>query len=109
MNAADLFVLSSKFEGLPNVLLEALSLKKFVISTNCPTGPSEILLKGKAGYLFKIGNHKQLAKKILAHYKNQRKNKIMINYAYLSLSRYDYKKNSEKYLNLILDYLNNEY
>ena len=33
----------------------------------------------------------------------------MTNYGYLSLSRYDYKKNCEKYLNLILDYLENGY
>ena len=108
MNVANLFVLTSKFEGLPNVLLEVLCLKKFVISTNCPTGPSEILLRGKAGYLFKVGNYKQLAKKILIHYKRQRRNKLMTNNGYLSLARYDYKKNCEKYLNLILDYLENE-
>ena len=40
---ADVFILTSKFEGLPNVLLEAITLKKFVISTDCPTGPNEIL------------------------------------------------------------------
>jgi glycosyltransferase involved in cell wall biosynthesis len=108
MNASDLFVLTSKFEGLPNVLLEALSLKKFVISANCPTGPSEILLRGKAGYLFETGNYIQLAKKILTHYKNKKKNMLMTNCGYLSLSRYDYKKNCEKYLNLILGYLENE-
>ena len=108
INAANLFILTSKFEGLPNVLLEALSLKKFVISTNCPTGPSEILLRGKAGYLFEIGNYKQLAKKILIHYKKQRRNRLMTNYGYLSLSKYDYKKNCEKYFNLISDYLKNE-
>ena len=44
----DIFVLSSKFEGLPNVLLEAQFFKKFIISSNCPTGPKEILLNGKA-------------------------------------------------------------
>ncbi len=33
----DIFILTSKFEGLPNVLLEAAVLKKFIISTNCPT------------------------------------------------------------------------
>ena len=55
--------MSSKYEGLPNVLLEALTLKKFVISTNCPTGPKEILLNENGGLLFKIGDHKQLTKK----------------------------------------------
>ena len=34
---SDIFVLTSKYEGLPNVLLEALTLKKFVISSNCKT------------------------------------------------------------------------
>ena len=61
---SDLFVLSSVFEGLPNVLLEALTLKKFVISTNCSTGPSEILLKGKGGILVPIKDYKNLANKI---------------------------------------------
>ena len=42
------------FEGLPNVLLEALTLNKFVISTNCSTGPSEILLNGKGGILVQL-------------------------------------------------------
>ena len=53
---ADIFVLSSLFEGLPNVLLEAILLKNFIISSNCKTGPKEILDYGKGGLLFKIGN-----------------------------------------------------
>ena len=61
---SDLFILSSIFEGLPNVLLEALTLKKFVISTNCSTGPSEILSKGKGGILVPINDYKNLAKKL---------------------------------------------
>ena len=41
--------------------------------------------------------------------KTKKKNKLMTNCGYLNLSRYDYKKNCEKYLNLILGYLENEY
>ena len=38
---SDVFVLSSLYEGLPNVLLEAMTLKKFIISSNCPTEPKK--------------------------------------------------------------------
>ncbi len=99
---SDLFILSSKFEGLPNVLLEAICLKKFVISSNCPTGPKEILLNGKGGYLFPVGDYKQLAKKVLLFSKNSRKkNKSIVNIAFKNLNRFDYKKNLYKYLDLI--------
>ena len=39
-------------------------LKKFIISTDCPTGPKEILKNGKYGYLTKIGDHNNISKKI---------------------------------------------
>ena len=64
-----ILLLSSKFEGLPNVLLEAIALNKFIISSNCPTGPREILDNGKGGLLFKIENHKELSEKILFYKK----------------------------------------
>ena len=70
---SDLLVLTSKYEGLPNVILEAICLKKFVISTNCKTGPKEILDNGKGGVLFEIGNYKQLAEKIISYSKNKKK------------------------------------
>ena len=93
---ADLFILSSKFEGLPNVLLESLVLKKFIISSNCRTGPKEILLNGKGGLLFKVGDYVELAKKIEYYYKNKNKcNNMMIN-SYKSLKRFDYKNNLNK-------------
>ena len=63
IKASNLFILSSRYEGLPNVLLESIALKKFVISSNCPTGPSEILDKGKGGLLFKVGDYHDLEKK----------------------------------------------
>lgn len=72
MKLSDIVILSSKFEGLPNVLLEAQYLKKYIISTNCPTGPKEILSDGEYGSLIKIGDHKNLAKKINNYHKNKR-------------------------------------
>lgn len=48
---ADVFVLSSYAEGMPNVLVEAMICGCTPVSTDCPTGPSELLQDGKYGYL----------------------------------------------------------
>jgi len=100
---SDIFVLSSKFEGLPNVLIEAQFLKKYIISSDCPTGPKEILLSGKAGDLFKVGNTVQLSK-LINNYKKKNLNK-KIQIGYKNLNRFDYEKNCKKYLYLIKKYL----
>ena len=94
---SDLFILTSKFEGLPNVLLEAAVLKKFIISTSCPTGPREILQNGKGGFLFKIGDYKNLSQKILSYHQNKKKLKDKINHNYKNLIRFDINKNLQKY------------
>ena len=70
---ADIFILSSLYEGSPNVLVEALYLNKKVISTNCYTGPKEILKNQKYGDLFKIKDYKDLAKKIIDVRKKNKK------------------------------------
>ena len=105
LKAADLFVLTSKFEGLPNVLLEALSLKKFIISTNCPTGPSEILSKGKGGILIKIGDYKELANQIIFYKKNIKQCKLMLKHSIKQLHRFDEKENLLKYYFTIKKYI----
>ncbi|MGH8444683.1 MAG: glycosyltransferase [Solimonas sp.] len=58
---ADLFVLSSAWEGSPNALTEALALGIPSVSTDCPSGPIEILDRGRYGPLLKIGDHAGLA------------------------------------------------
>ena len=94
---SNVLVLTSKYEGLPNVLLEAIALKRFVISSDCPTGPKEILDNGKGGMLFRTGNYKDLSKKIIL-YKNQTKViKRKINHAYSLLKKYDSEKNLNLY------------
>ena len=58
---AKAFVLSSKFEGLPTVLIEALTLDRVIVSSDCPTGPSEILDNGNCGILVPVGDVNAMA------------------------------------------------
>lgn len=65
MRHADVFALSSSWEGLPTVLIEALACGCKVVSTDCPSGPSEILEEGKWGELAAVNDHDSLAAAIL--------------------------------------------
>jgi glycosyltransferase involved in cell wall biosynthesis len=59
-----LFLFSSRWEGLPNALIEALGSGVEVISTDCPSGPREILDNGRFGHLVEIGHHQEMAEAI---------------------------------------------
>ena len=106
LKKSDLFVLTSNFEGLPNVLLEAATLKKFIISTNCPTGPKEILENGKNGILVKMNDYNNLSEKINFFYKNKKEFVKKINYNFKSLDRFNYYKRLEEYKNEVNKLLN---
>ena len=66
LKRASVFVLSSKYEGFGNVLVEALSLGKKVVSSACTGGPAYILKSGVYGSLFPVGDYKALAQQILS-------------------------------------------
>ncbi len=94
---SELLVLSSKYEGMGNVLVESLMLNTPVISSNCNAGPAEILLNGKGGDLFQVSNHIDLANKIIKHFKNKNIQKKKIKIAKKKLFRFDLKKHIEIY------------
>lgn len=65
MAHASVFVLSSAWEGLPTVLVEALACGTPVVSTDCKSGPAEILDYGRYGVLVPVGDDKKLSREIL--------------------------------------------
>jgi glycosyltransferase involved in cell wall biosynthesis len=66
MKAADLYILSSRFEGSPNAIVEAMSVNTAVIAFDCPHGPKEILKDGTVAPLVEYLNVDALAKEIVA-------------------------------------------
>ncbi|MCF0195766.1 MAG: glycosyltransferase [Bacteroidaceae bacterium] len=58
---AQAIVHSAKFEGLPTALIEALILDQLIVSSDCPTGPREILRDGRSGLLVPVGDPQSMA------------------------------------------------
>ena len=96
LKKAKIFVHSSKYEGLPTVLIEALILNKKVISSSCPTGPKEILENGRIGDLYEIGDYEKLAYYIIESLKNNSLNKELIEKEIQKFSREEVIKDYEK-------------
>lgn len=66
MRCSDVFVLSSNYEGAPNVLREAVLLNKKIVSTNCPSGPKEILSNLRQCRLVEVGDYEGMSESLLS-------------------------------------------
>lgn len=98
---SDIFVLSSKREGFPYVLLEALNEGKPIISTDAPFGPREMLDGGKYGILIPVGDELNLAKAMLLLLKNKNERKRYERCAKDRSAYYSEAKMLSQYLEII--------
>ena len=94
------FVLSSNYEGFPNVILEAMANSTPVISANCPSGPGEIIQHGENGFLFEMGCDDELAKLIIRIVTDNELQKKIKKNAYQRLIKFNIIDVSKKYQNI---------
>jgi glycosyltransferase involved in cell wall biosynthesis len=103
MKHADVFVLASHYEGLPNVLIQALSLGVAVIATDSPGGVREVLANGRCGALVPVGEPDVLAQAIVSSLTGTERD---CDHSDL-LSRYDVQDATDRYVSLMKSAMNN--
>lgn len=95
------FVLTSQFEGMPNVILEAQGSKLPVISFDCKTGPSELIVDGRNGYLVKLNDVDTMCERIMDLMSDQNLAEQLAVQSSLNYDRYSKEKILEKWNELI--------
>lgn len=88
-NRATIFAFTSKSEGFPNALIEALYFGLPSISTNCPHGPSELISDGENGFLIAVDNQKELEQKLIRLMKDTELRNTFSENAYLNSKKYE--------------------
>lgn len=105
MRRAALFVLSSAWEGLPNVLIQAMACGVPVIAADCPSGPAEILQNGEFGTLVPVGDVAALVSAIDAALEQEQKTEGLREKRFKRAMFFSEKKNVMEYLNVIFGHL----
>ncbi|HFJ9475914.1 TPA: glycosyltransferase [Bacillus cereus] len=86
---ADIFVLSSRFEGFGMVIAEAMALGVPIVSTDCPSGPAELLDNGKYGMLVESQNEEKMCEAIKEMLNNEEIRKVFKNKGLERITHFD--------------------
>ena len=101
-----LFILNSLYEGLGNVLIDAVNYNLPIITTNCKSGPNEIIDYGQGGFLVPIKSPRLLSKKILFCLNNYKVSLKKSKHAKKRIKRFDCEVNCNNYFKLISKTIN---
>ena len=98
---SSLYVMTSRFEGLPMTLLEAKSYKMPIVSFDCPTGPSEIIRNNINGYLVKANDIKEMSNKVNSVLLDDKKLKKFSDKAELDIDKFNIHSIINKWTNIL--------
>ena len=96
-----IFAFSSRYEGFPNALLEAMYFGLPCVSTDCPTGPAEIINNNTNGYLVPTDNSKLLAQKLRLLIKDEELRTVIGNNAKIAVQPYHISTIINRWNNII--------
>lgn len=100
MSNSSIYVLSSIYEGLPLVIIEAMSCGLPVISYTCPCGPKDVIEDEKDGFLVNVNDEIELAKKINILIENEKLRKQMSDAAIIKANKYNIDNITSKWMKL---------
>ena len=95
---AKYFVLPSVYEGLGNVIIDALNFSRTCIVSDCKHGPKEVIMNGRGGFIFKSKNYFDLYNKLVKLENNLSVTKNKIRHGRKGLKRFLIKNQSKKYI-----------
>lgn len=109
IHASDLYVMSSYWEGMPLVLLEAMACGTPIVSTDCDYGPREIITHGHNGMLVPVGDVHAMSNAIIQLLKDEQLRMKLAENAKETVKSYDSRLITRQYEQLIEDVLSKEY
>lgn len=101
LSACDVYVLSSRHEGMPGVLVQAMACGAACVSTDCPTGPNELIKDGENGYLIPVQDSILLSKRILDILHKDEIREQFENQAPMAVSAYQEKEAVDSYFSFL--------